>query len=66
MKFVTKSQFHQESDCGHFFISMAMVSGSVVFTLTHDGKLIAQEKCGNFAIERKEAMNILKQKAGEL
>ena len=65
MKFITKSQYHQESECGSYMISMSFVGNLVVFTLTKDDVMIAQEKCNNFANDRKEAMNILKQRASE-
>ena len=65
MKFITKSQYHQESECGHYMISMSFVGKNAVFTLTNNGVMIAQERCLNSVFDRKEAMQILREAAHE-
>ena len=65
MKFTTKTMNHQESECGRYLVSMAKVAERVVFTLTTGGQILAQENCGDYAQERKEALAVLKDFAEE-
>lgn len=65
MKFKTISQYYQQSECGHWLISLSRVAGQCVFTLTKDSVMIAQERCNDFASERALAVKELQKMAGE-
>jgi len=65
VKFVAKTQYHQESECGRFMISRSNVGQEIVYTLTSKGKIIDAERCRDNATERVEAVNLLKEKACE-
>ena len=66
MKFIAKSQYHLESDCGQFLISRANVGAELVYTLTHKGTFVANQRCKDVVSERLEAVNMLKEMAGGL
>lgn len=65
MKFITKSQYHQESDCKRYLISRANVGQSLVYTLTHGNEVLGREKCRDSVNERMESIQELKLLAKE-
>ena len=66
LKFTAKSQYHLESDCGRYLISRSKVGVELVYTLTHGGVFVANHRCKDVVADRLEAVNLLKEMAGDL
>jgi hypothetical protein len=65
MIFKIQTAHHQASDCGRYMISMANVGEQIVYTLTTGGKIIAQERCRNSVLDRKDALQAVQDAARE-